>query len=491
VKYTKGVFGYNNYSECVYIISQNILLSFFFITQHIYRIISLFSMQMQYQPLTNSNSNNNSNVPITPTQAPSLNSSSSNNSNVPITPTQAPSLNSSSSNHSNVPITPTQIPFASSFSQKYDLITDDMFYKRIESCVDAEKDEQINIFFCMYAITHPYFVEGPSVPINEDTNIYGRILSKYGIHYPCLQWLVKNSSNNTFQFPNIKYDCISIPYSYSDFDNDISDDNDDSYKSLETIQFENTVHEYFLSMFSGDVLNHNTDILKTAYKGYYSPEVSDSLTKSVFVIYDFSELYPLLIFKENIRLIINDELNENIESFSPEIIHFFRENHFLTRITDVISPTIGYICTYNTSENKWVNVSIEDIDNIEYMLPIEHHILGCNAYYLSKSPIDPKIDRSKLVKMACIETRIMYEISINEQKEIFYMGDNVADFKYDFQMGLLMSSTFHFKENGTEFIGLKNVSHMHRIFPPTKSSMSAHMTNSLSPDSLNDKKEYL
>lgn len=424
--------------------------------------------------------------PITPTQVPSMDSTDTQgpfmaaNIPMPITPTQVPSMDS----------TLTSPNSALSVSTKYDFMDEDIFHKKIEMCVDSEIDDKINVYFCMYSITTPFFVEGPSVPIDETTNIYGRILPKYDMYYPCLQWLVQKTddtnanananSNSKYQFPKITYDCVSIAYSEQD-----TDANEDDDTSMETIQFENTVHEYFLSMFSGDVLRQNTNILKTAYKGYYSPNTSDSesnLTKSVYVIYDFSQLYPFLVLNENIRVIINSEISENNKSssFSPEIVHFFRENHFLTRIKDVISPTIGYPCVYNESEKKWVNISSKDADSINYMLPYEHPLLGCNAYYLSKTPLEPNTSGENLVKMACLEIRIMYEISINEKNEIFYMGDNVDDFKYDFQMGLLMATTFHFREKEHDFIGIKNVSHMHRIFPISKSSTSAHITNSIS-----------
>lgn len=412
-----------------------------------------------------------SSIPI-----PSFSQSPPSSSSIPI-----PSFTQSPPSSSSIPIP----SFTQSQPPKYNFIDNDIFHKRIETCIDAEKDDQINVYFCIYSITHPFFVEGPSVPINENTNIYGHVLSEYDIFYPCLQWLVQKDEDNTYTFPKITYDCVSIPYS----EDDSEDDN-----SMETIQFENTIHEYFLSMYSGDVFNQNLDILKTAYKGYYSPNTLDSesnFMKSVYVIYDFSDLYSLLIFNNNMRLIINDEIRENKDAFSPEVIHFFHENHFLTRINDVLSPTIGYMCMYNESEQKWVNISSDNMENIDYMLPYEHHVLGCNAYYLSKSPIDPNTNSEKLVKMACIETRIMYEISINEEKEIFYMGDNVEDFKYDFQMGLLMASTFHFREMGHDMIGIKNISHMHRIYPLSNSSMSVNMTNSLSNNTFDDKKEYL
>ena len=344
-----------------------------------------------------------------------------------------------------------------SFSQKYNFIDDDIFHKKIESCVDPEKDEQINVYFCMYSITHTFFIEGPSSPIDEDTNIYGHVLDQYGIYYPCLRWLVQKNSDTIYHFPKIKYNCVSIPQ---------EDNYEDDASSMETIHFENAAHEYFLSMFSQDVIHKNRNLFKNAYKGYYSPKIQDSdSSKYVYVIYDFSELYPFFILNENMRLIINAELHENTIPVSPEVVHFFDENHFLTRIKGLISPTFGYLCIYNESTKKWENISIDAMDRIEHMLPYEHPLLGCNAYYLSKKPLDPTTNSEKIVKMACIESRIMYDISINDKNEIFYIGDNIEEFKYDFQIGLLMASTFHLRENGNDFIGIKNLSHMHRIFP--------------------------
>jgi hypothetical protein len=393
---------------------------------------------------------------------------------------------------------PGMIPHTTSTSA-YNLINDDLFHKHIEACIyDEDENEVIDVYFCMYSITEPFYIEGIS-DIDEDTNIYGRVLPRYNIEYPCLQWVVERDDNNIYQFPKMVHECVHISGST------------DEDKSLETVQFENEAHQYFLSMFQNTVyskVEKDATFLTKAYKGYYqfpsssslsqSPDVDDknkNKNKTIYVFYDFSEIHPAFAFNENRILIINDEIRENESVFSPEVKSIFAEHPFLTKLKDTVSPTIWYMCIYNKLEQKYANVEIGANDNNDtnadkYILPYKHDKLGCTAYYLSKKPLDPNANIHRLVRFACIESRIMYEITINETGEIFYMGDNIEEFKYDFEIGLLMSSTFRFKEKGIEMIGIKNISHIHRIFPPLTSSMSVHMTYSLTPSTF-DKKEYL
>jgi hypothetical protein len=113
------------------------------------------------------------------------------------------------------------------------------------------------------------------------------------------------------------------------------------------------------------------------------------------------------------------------------------------------------MCIYDKEKQGYVNVDV-DMNPSVYMLPTEHPILGCTAYYFTETPFGDNV--SRLARCACIQSRIMYEVRI-EGDEVYYMGDNVGEFNEDFEMGVLMCSTLHFEENGRRFIAIKNWTH--------------------------------
>lgn len=311
-------------------------------------------------------------------------------------------------------------------------IEDDFFHKNVDLC--GLPMDEITIRLCMYSITYPFYVEGMPMA-DESTNIYGRVFSQYNTYYPYLQWV----ATPEFRFPSMKYDCTS---SFDD----------------STTRFENEAHTFFLSFFKDDV--YSTDILQTAYKGFSY----DEATMTAHVFYDFSPIHDLLktSSKSDAAGTANANLNHNI-LLIPELKDepIFKKYPFLKKLKNYPSPAILYMCIYDANTQSYVNVDV-DMEPASYMSPLEHPILGCTSYYFTETPLDENIDVSRLVRFACIQSRIMYEVRI-EGEDVFYMGDNVGEFKEDFEMGVLMCSTLHFEENGRRFIAIKSDTHWIRI----------------------------
>lgn len=300
-----------------------------------------------------------------------------------------------------------------------DFIEDDFFHRDFDFC--APEIETIQVRFCMYSITYPFYVEGMPM-IEETSNIYGRVFPEYNIRYPCLQWI----ATKNLRFPSITYECAATT------------EEEMEEKSQETIRFENEIHAFFLSFFRDDV--YSADILGTAYKGFSY----DDATTTAYVFYDFSHIQELLNNAQSqCVLALADELVENEPVFT--------KYPFLRKIKGYHSPALLYMCVYDADKKDYVNVDI-DMSPSKYMFPQEHPILGCTAYYFTEAPISD--DVSRLVRFACIQSRIMYEVRI-EGEDVFYMGDNVGEFREEFDMGVLMCSTLHFEENGRRFIGIK------------------------------------
>jgi len=327
----------------------------------------------------------------------------------------------------------TTIPLTQSYS--YSLMDDNMFSKNFDICSEFS----LTVNFCMYSITQPFYLEGISI-IDKETNIYGRVFPKYNIPYPCLKWVARRDPDTReLHLPTMKYECYTIP--------DTEEDINAQEKSQETLRFENEIHQYFLSMFDDDI--YHTSILTTAYKGFDY----DDTTNNVYVFYDFSPAHTLFQLKDGRTFVIADEL----KATAP----IFNKHSFLTRVGDFHPPTLLYMCVYDASSGKYKNVDL-GMSEDDYMLHYEHSVLGCSAYYFTEKPLDENTDITRLVRFACIESRIMYEVEVRDG-EIYYMGDNMTDYMDLFEMGLLMCSTLHFVENGQKMIAIKNSSHIHKI----------------------------
>lgn len=343
----------------------------------------------------------------------------------------------------------------------YSLIDDNMFEKNFDICSETP----LIVHFCMYSITQPFYVEGISA-IDNETNIYGRVLPKYNIPYPCLKWVaVRDPNTHQLHLPTMEYECYALPNTEDEF----------GEFSQETLRFENEIHQYFLSMFKPDPDETKTgdkepnkenedkieqpdeyDIyhifannLSIAYKGFDY----DDRTKNVYVFYDFSPVNTKLILKDGRTLVMADELKASIP--------IFNKHSFLTRVEDYQPPSLLYMCVYDASSRTYKTVDVHMSEDT-YLLPFEHNVLGCTAYYFTEKPIDPTMDITRCVRFACIESRIMYEVEIRDN-EIYYMGDNMTNYMDLFEMGVVMCSTLHFMENGQKMIAIKNSSHIHKI----------------------------
>lgn len=302
---------------------------------------------------------------------------------------------------------------------KYTLFPDDHFHRNFEFCIDPSTTSEINIHFCVYSITEPFFVEG--LPTSgEETNIYGKVLPEYNVFYPCLKWVLDGENG----LPKMKYECFVIP---EGGEGDADADADD--KSQQTIHFENEIHEHFLSLFDSECGFSIESLIKQGYKGFYH----DVAMGDVYVFYDASPVYEYL--REDKRWALVDELLSD-KRLSQDV-EVFKKHPFLTRVGDFQRPTL----LYRVGESEE---------------PEEHPILGCTAYYFTETPPE----NGDVAKYSCIQSRIMYDVKIDEDGQVYYMGDNVSEFKELFEMGVLMCSTLHFEENGKKIIAIKNASHI-------------------------------
>lgn len=357
-----------------------------------------------------------------------------------------------------------------------------IFHHRIESLIDPAIVESINVFICAYSVTEPFYVEGmPS--IDPNTNIYGRILPQYNIPYPCIQWVFIRE-NGILQFPQFKYEPsvsataplplpLSLPLplplhkeeakqTNNEDSENVNEDEDEEDRSQETIRFENEAHLSFLSMFTQNVSEPSTieKSITSAYKGFLYEES----TQSIFVFYDFSSIHELLETGDNRILCVPHEIRNGTSAgqFSPEVTRIFGKYPFLSKLRGYSSPKLMYMCNYDNVTKKYTTVDTH-VPEDAIVFPVKHDLLGVTCYYFTETPLPSTSGDATPIRFVCIESRIMYEVRIDADGEIYYMGENVKEFKDDFELGVFMSSTIHYQENGVKIIAIKNPCHIHRI----------------------------